>query len=457
MERLTTDPRRIRPCNLAVEGAGPVIYWMSRDQRASNNWALNHAIERANALGQPVIVAFTLLPGFLGATSRQYDFMLRGLAEVETVLRSMDVPLVVLNGDPASSIAGYADSIGAGAVVADFSPLRLPRSWKRAAAERLTCAFCEVDAHNIVPCWVASSRQEYAARTIRPKLQALFPTFMQAPPVLTPRFQSTLSSLPLVNWNALVAGMRHERDIGPVSWLEPGREAAKVRLRRFITEALGRYSPTRNDPNARSTSCLSPYLHFGQISPQEVLAEAMSAPADAVNRDAFAEQLFIRRELAENFCFHNDRYDSFDAIPEWAKTTLTRHLGDHRPYRYALAGYEQATTHDALWNAAQRELACTGIMHNYMRMYWAKKILEWSPGPAEALDIAVTLNDRYALDGRDPNGYAGIAWAIGGLHDRPWFERPVFGSVRYMNAAGCSRKFNVHRYISEVDARCRER
>lgn len=441
------DPRRIRRLNQAADGDGPVIYWMSRDQRARHNWALLYACEKSISLQQPVEVLFTLAPSFLGAPLRHYDFMFRGLAETESLLRELGIPMTILCGEPGSTLPAYAAKRQAGAVVADFSPLRITRGWKQEVAGELSCSMYEVDAHNVVPCWLASQKQEFAARTIRPKLHRLLGEFLTEFPEMQAPYQTPAVSRPPVRWGELSSAVVADASVKPVQWLRPGESAAESQLQQFIAQGLGCYAEGRNDPNAGCVSRLSPYLHFGQIGAQHVALSAAASRADAANRDAFLEELVVRRELAENFCFHNPRYDSFDCAPEWAKASLAEHAADRREHLYAIEEFEAAATHDPLWNAAQRGLVQAGIMHGYMRMYWAKKILEWSPTPKAAVDIAVALNDRYALDGRDPNGYTGIAWSVGGVHDRPWFERPVFGKVRYMNASGCARKFDVGRYI----------
>ena len=443
------DLRRVRRLNQQEDQQGPVICWMSHDQRVRHNWALLYACQKANLLGQPLEVVFTLAPTFLGAPLRHYDFMFRGLREVESDLRIIGIAFTVLCGEPGETLPKYAASLNTGAIIADFSPLKLVRGWKQAAAPRLSCAFYEVDAHNIVPCWLASPKQEYAARTIRPKLNALRSEFLTDFPDL--KVQHRACTLPPpVEWNAMESRLKIEHSIKAVPGLEPGESAAEARLRNFVDGGLNRYADERNDPNSAAVSGLSPHLHFGQLSAQHAAFEAARSNASEANREAFVEELFIRRELSENYCYYNDRYDSFDGIPEWAKATLMKHAGDKRDYICTLEQFERAQTHDPLWNAAQTQLLKTGVIHGYMRMYWAKKILEWSPGPAAAFDIAIILNDRYALDGRDPNSYTGVAWSIGGLHDRPWTERPVYGTIRYMNSNGCKRKFDVPRYIADM-------
>ena len=226
-------------------------------------------------------------------------------------------------------------------------------------------------------------------------------------------------------------------------WIIPGESASKNILGSFIDSKLTNYDERKNDPNFQQLSNLSPYLHFGQISAQRIALELTGHP----NADNFLEQCIIRRELSDNFCYYNKQYDNFNGFPQWAKKSLNDHRNDPREYIYSYDEYENCATHDNLWNAAQMEMKIKGKMHGYMRMYWAKKILEWSDEPESALQIAIDLNDKYSLDGRDPNGYTGIAWSIGGVHDRPWFERPVFGKVRYMNFNGCKRKFDVDSYI----------
>jgi len=200
------------------------------------------------------------------------------------------------------------------------------------------------------------------------------------------------------------------------------------------------------------TSHLSPYLHFGHLGPHNVALTIQRAKAPQAAKSAFLEQLIVRRELAVNFVRFNPAYDSLECLEPWADRTLAEHACDRRPIVYTEQQLENAATHDALWNAAQVQMVTTGWMHNYLRMYWAKKILEWSPSPQVAYQRAVFLNDRYELDGRDPNGYAGIAWALVGKHDRPWFNRPIFGNIRYMSQAGISRKFDAAKYIARFSS-----
>lgn len=443
------DPRRITLLNNCRDRSGPVIYWMSRDQRVRHNWALLFARKKGELLQQPLMVVFTLAPSFLNAPLRHYDFMLKGLQEVERALRRLNIPFYLLQGEPEIELSRFARKMKAGVVVTDFSPLKISRKWKTTLGAQLTLPLYEVDAHNIVPCRIASGKQEYAARTFRPKIKSLLGEFLTGFPQLEP-LDATTESLP-VDWNGIRSSLKADLQVAPVDWLKPGEEAAAHCLESFLKNRLSTYAERRNDPNSGVLSNLSPYLHFGQISAQFIALQASESSVPDESRSAFLEELIVRRELSDNYCFYNDRYDSLDGCPTWAKESLIKHAADHRDYIYSQKEFEEGATHERLWNSAQLELVTTGKIHGYMRMYWAKKILEWSESAEQAFETAIALNDRYALDGRDPNGYTGIAWSIGGVHDRPWFERPVYGKIRYMNASGCARKFDVNRYIARFE------
>jgi deoxyribodipyrimidine photo-lyase len=254
-----------------------------------------------------------------------------------------------------------------------------------------------------------------------------------------------------IDWDNVERQLQVDGAVREVDWIKPGEKAAKAAMRRFIRHRLAEYDDARNDPNKDGQSGLSPYLHFGQISAQTVAIEVQKSGAPAPSKEAFLEELIVRRELSDNFCFYNTGYDSFEGFPDWAKRTLNEHRSDQRAYLYSLRRFETGRTHDPLWNAAQLQMVTTGKMHGYMRMYWAKKILEWTRSPEDAMKVAIRLNDRYEVDGRDPNGYAGIAWSIGGVHDRAWNERPVFGKIRFMSYGGCASKFDVKGYIAKFE------
>lgn len=441
------DKRRCLALNDLQLGDGPVIYWMSRDQRLHDNWALYHAQQLALQRKQALAVVFCVVPQFLGATLRQYDFMLTGLAQVETECRRKSIAFHPLLGDPSKALTEFAKRHKVAAVICDFSPLRINRRWKDQASKVLPCPLIEVDTHNVIPCWVASDKQEYAARTIRPKIHKLLPEFLTEIPTVKKHPFGWPGVITPIDWDNARNSLKIDTGAKPVAHFEPGEKAALRMLRKFIDGRLDNYDRHRNDPNAEAQSDLSPYLHFGQISPQRVAWEINRLDGRSYDEDAFIEELLVRRELSDNFCFYNANYDNFKGFPDWAQRTLNKRRNDTREYIYTRAEFEYGETHDPLWNAAQLQMVKEGKMHGYMRMYWAKKILEWSVSPEDALETAIHLNDRYELDGRDPNGYAGIAWSIGAVHDRPWKEREIFGTVRYMSYSGCRRKFDVERYI----------
>lgn len=442
--------KRVRKYGDLESVNGPIIYWMSRDQRVHDHWGLIFAQKLAIKLQQPLCVVFSLTPDFLGATLRQYDFMLKGLEEVEGTLQDLNMPFFMLLGPGHETLPKFLSNHGATALVTDFSPLKIHRHWKERLKEAVNIPIYEVDSHNIVPCWVASQKQEYAAYTLRPKLNKLLPEFLEEFPDLEVHPFSWPQTVSPIDWSSLLSKLKIDRDVLPVDWIVPGEEAAKEVLYDFIKNKLGLYGAYRNNPVERVTSGLSPYLHFGHISPQRVALAVKRSMTNEVSKDDFLEELIVRRELADNFCFYNENYDRTTAFPQWAKATLEEHLPDERSYLYTLAEFEAFQTHDDLWNACQKDLVIRGKLHGYLRMYWAKKILEWTPSPETALQWATYLNDKYSIDGRDPNGYAGIAWSIGGVHDRPWFNRPVFGKVRYMNDNGCKRKFDVKKYVEQT-------
>ncbi len=443
-------PERVRKLNGESYRGGPVVYWMSRDQRVHDNWALLYAQELAMRNDVTLTVIFCLSPRFLDATWRQYDFMIKGLEETETGLEKLNIPFHLLTGDPPTKIVDFLKSSGCGALISDFSPLNIKKDWVSKIKARIHVPFYEVDAHNIVPCWIASDKQEYAAYTIRPKITRLMSEYLREFPRVKKQTGHKGIKSRRIDWGKARDFLKVDRSVRPVISCRPGTANAVKKLRGFIKRGLERYANSRNDPNAAAQSGLSPYLHFGQLSAQRAALEVLKLEADGESVRAFIEELVVRRELSDNFCYYNGDYDSFDGFPEWARKTLNDHREDRRVYRYSLPKLENGKTHDELWNAAQEEMVLTGKMHGYLRMYWAKKILEWTSSPQEALQTAIYLNDRYQLDGRDPNGYAGIAWSIGGVHDRAWPEREIFGKIRYMSYEGCRRKFDVRSYIDRI-------
>ena len=420
---------------------------MGRDQRVQDNWALLAAQAIAEANNVPLVVVFTLVPMYLEAGWRQYSFMLEGLKEVEQELFRLNIPFLLPTGEPSELIAGLVKELGIGAVVTDFLPLSTTRGWKGAVASAIDVPMYEVDAHNVVPAWLASPKSEVGAYTLRPKLRKLWPEFLEDFPKLNPQQTAWDTSFKPVDWQQAYASLEINRTIPPIGWARGGASQAQAMAESFISKRLDGYSTQRNLPGVEALSELSPYYHYGHIAPQRVALMVQASAAPETDKEAYLEELLVRRELSDNFCLYVENYQSLDAAPNWAKANLEKHASDPREYTYTFEQFEQALTHDTLWNAAQTEMLRHGKMHGYMRMYWAKKILEWSETPAQAYTTAMTLNDRYFVDGRDPNGYANVLWAVAGLHDRPWFERPVYGQVRYMNRNGAERKFDVQGYI----------
>ncbi|WP_243349517.1 deoxyribodipyrimidine photo-lyase [Parabacteroides sp. FAFU027] len=437
--------------NQSVTDSKLVIYWMSRDQRVWDNHALLAAAQLAAESNRKLRVLFCLDEKFPGANLRSFDFMLRGLEQVAQGLSELGIRIELLRGEPSVEVVRYLKANDCAALFSDFDPLRVKRQWKEEVNREIHVAHFEVDAHNIVPCRVASQKQEYGAYTLRPKINRLLPFYLNDLSELLVQEELLKrvgegSAAKVFSANALLDEMQLARTVSALS-LPSGEEAAREAIQHFISGRLAGYDEQRNLPELDHQSDLSPYLHFGQLSAQRLTQEVQQADVPENDRAAFLEQVIVRRELSDNFCYYNTSYDRWEGAPDWAKETLLSHAADEREYLYELSQFENAETHDPLWNAAQVQLLRSGKIHGYMRMYWAKKILEWTPSPQEALQIAIYLNDKYAIDGRDPNGYVGCQWAICGLHDRPWTTRPVFGKIRFMNDKGCKRKFDVERYI----------
>lgn len=450
---MAVNQKRSRPLNDCETGLGPVIYWMQRDQRAEDNWALLYAQEKAQERGVQLAVIFNLTPSFGGATLRHYDFMLAGLEETASVLESRNIPFVLLEGKPQDTISAFIQKHGAGELVCDFNPLRFTNQWRLDIAKKVSVRMTEVDARNIIPCWVASGKQEYAAYTFRPKVHKLLKDFLIPFPKLAVQESKSVIESSRVDWKVLLGSIQTNRDVLPVSWLTPGTNAAKKRLTGFIDTMLDNYSLDRNDPNQNAVSHMSPYLHFGQISSQWIACQINTATDNnKESRDAYLEELIVRRELTDNYCYYNPQYDKVEGAHVWAQKTISEHASDTREYLYSEKELEEGKTHDNLWNAMQTQMVVEGKMHGWCRMYWAKKILEWSPDVQTAIDTALYLNDKYELDGNDPNGVVGVMWSICGVHDRAWNERDVFGKIRYMNYAGAKRKFKVADFVEKYES-----
>ncbi|XP_068196823.1 CPD photolyase isoform X2 [Antennarius striatus] len=428
-------------------GSEGVLYWMCRDHRVQDNWALIYAQKLALKQKLPLHVCFCLqVPRSEASTLRHYGFLLGGLQEVQEECQSLGLQFHLLRGAAGDVLPGWVSDRRFGAVVTDFYPLRGPLQWLQDVKEKLPkdVPLIQVDAHNIVPCWVASPKLEYSARTIRGKITKLLPEFLtDFPPIEKHPIVAAATAKP-IDWEETLASLQVDRSVGEPEWATPGPKAGEFMLESFIDERLKLFDTQRNNPNAPALSQLSPWIRFGHLSAQRVALQVQrSGKAAGQSTASFIEELVVRRELTDNFCFYNQNYDSLEGAYEWAQKTLQDHAKDARPYVYTREQLEEAKTHDRLWNAAQHQMVTEGKMHGFLRMYWAKKILEWTSSPEEALAIALHLNDRYELDGQDPNGYVGCMWSICGVHDQGWAERPIFGKIRYMNYKGCLRKFDV--------------
>ncbi len=454
LEQLSSAPRvTVRRPGVPDPNGRCVVYWMQRAQRALDNPALDVAVETANALQQPVVIFFAPVPFYPHANLRHYVFLAEGIADTAERARHRGIGYV-LRRYPEHSLAKFCDEVKASLVIGDENPMREPNHWRELATKKLRIPLWTVDADVIVPSKLLE-KEQYAARIIRPRLKGRFKEFLQ--PLSNtkakvewqkPRGLKALpddGSLDLTeHWKDL------DRSVKPVEALHGGTTEAVKLLHEFVTHKLAHYPERHGKPEVDGTSRLSPYLHFGQIGPHTVAMAVENSHTPRAAKDDFLDQLITWRELSINFVHFNPLYDSIESAPEWAHRTLAQHSHDERPVTYSRAQLEHGETDDELWNAAQRQMLHGGWMHNYMRMYWAKKILEWSPSPAVAYQTAVYLNDKYFLDGRDPDGYAGIAWSIAGKFDRPWFERPIFGTIRYMTGNAARKKFDADKYIQQM-------
>lgn len=445
IRNLNDDARR--------ENGAYVLYWMQEAQRTRGNPALEMAIRAANKYGRPVVVCFGLMDGYPEANARHYAFMLDGLADCAQRLQKRGIAFVVRRGPPVDVAVDMAQN--ATAVICDRSYMPAQIGWRNRLAQAAGCAVVQVETEVVVPVDEASDKSEYAARTIRPKIHRVWDEYLvpldETEPEISANALDLTGNFDVSDPTAALAALDLDGSIAPVKRFKGGETEAWRLLDTFAAAVLDGYDDGRNEPAAAQTSFLSPYLHFGHISPVDMALAARNADSGSSDdRGSFIEELVVRRELAMNYVAFEPKFDSYDALPGWARKTLSEHEGDAREHVYSIEQLEACDTHDPHWNDAMREMVHTGFMHNYMRMYWAKKILEWSPTPRQAFDTTLALNNKYFLDGRDPNSYANVAWCYG-LHDRAWTERPVFGKIRYMNANGLNRKFDMAAYTEFVN------
>ncbi|HOL40932.1 deoxyribodipyrimidine photo-lyase [Methanospirillum sp.] len=441
------QPERITSFNVQEPKGSYILYWMQSAVRSRYNHALEYAIEISNDLKKPLIVVFCLDRSYPEATPVHYRFLWEGLQDVNRSLSGRGIGFQILSGSPVDIIPRIADD--ACMIVTDQGWTRLQREWRQKVIDAAPCKVVIVETNLIVPVQVASPKEEWSAGTFRPKITRQLPAFLHP---LAPR-HVLVKSTDYQPCTDIPVGAEQQftqkriNDDSSSHTLPGGETAAEHYLSAFLSGTIDRYEATHNDPTAHATSYLSAYVHFGHISPLEIALRAMERPGPGTH--AFLEQLIVRRELSHNFVWYNPWYDRYEGLPEWTRKTLGKHRIDTREYSYNLADFEQCKTHDRAWNAMQHSMIRTGYLHGYLRMYWGKKIIEWTETPEEAYHIALLLNNRYELDGRDPNGFCGVAWCFG-KHDRPWKERPVFGTIRYMNEAGLRRKFRLDGWVDRI-------
>ena len=425
-----------------------VLYWMQSSQRDHFNHALEYSILKANELQKPLIVYFGITDKFPEANRRHYYFMLVGLKDVKASLEDRNIEMIILTQSP--EIGAIRLSKKASLVIVDAGYLKIERKWRNFVAKHVECPLIQVETNVIVPVKTASPKEEYSAATFRRKINKVLDKFLiplenNYPEISSEDFD--FESVNIKNIENLIKSLNINENVIESKYFHGGNNEALKHLNDFINNKLEKYGEFKNDPNKDYLSNMSPYLHFGQISPLFIALEVLNS--NASGKEAFLEELIVRRELSMNFVYYNSDYDSFKGIPDWAKNTLLEHENDKRVPIYSLKELENAATGDPYWNASQKEMMITGKMHGYMRMYWSKKILEWVQNPEEAYKIALYLNNKYEIDGRDPNGFTGVAWCFG-KHDRAWKEREIFGKVRYMNANGLKRKFDADGYVEKI-------
>jgi deoxyribodipyrimidine photo-lyase len=425
-----------------------VLYWMQATQSVEYNHALEYSILRANKLDLPLLVYFGITESYPEANERHYCFMLEGLKEVQLALEERGIRMVIKR--ISTEIGAIELAKSASMVVVDQGYTKTERKWTKHVAEKIKCPLIQIESNIIVPVKVASPKEEYSAATLRPKINQVINRYLVPVEQNIPTNDSLkldFSSFDIRDTNKALSQLEIEKEVRKSETFYGGTTEAKRQLQNFIKNKLDSYAEDKNDPTKQCVSNMSPYLHFGQISPLYIAL--MILETGSLGVDSYLEELIIRRELAINFVFYNIHYDSFEGLHEWQKKTLSEHRNDLRDYIYSESELENAETHDPYWNAAQKEMTTKGKMHGYMRMYWGKKIIEWTRTPEQAYNTALHLNNKYELDGRDPNGFAGIAWCFG-KHDRPWKERTIFGKIRYMNANGLKRKFDADAYVKMI-------
>ncbi len=438
----------MRPLNgRPVRPGRPVVYWMQRSQRGWGNPSLDFAIELANGLGGGLWVLVVLNGRYPGSNSRHFTFLLEGLSDVRTALLERGIPLVVRSGEFLPEVLRAA--AGAGALVCDEHPEPFGRALRRAVGERVDCAALAVEGDAVIPPEVLADHAHIGARTLRPAVHRLLPGFLL--PQVDLEFHGPSVCPPLPGVDTLAPDFLDNLGVPPLPavsrFFRGGQLEARRRLAHFVEKNLDGYADHHHRADLEVSSDLGPYLHFGHIGPVEVALTALQAgPGPGVT--AFLEQLIVRRGLAINAARFLAGWGTSAMVPAWAARTLDENASPH-PAEVSEEAMEACDTPDPAWNAAMTDMKVRGTMHNYLRMYWGKQVLLWSASWRGAFETLLRFNDRYFLDGRDPNGTVGVAWVFG-LHDRPFARRPVFGAVRSMTPGGLARKLDVNAYIRKV-------
>ncbi len=451
---------RVRSLNEAPikPNARYVIYWAQMNRRAACNHALAYAIELANGLGLPVLFYEGLTCTYPYANDRLHQFILENVPDTAEDLKRLGIGYTFhlrRRKSDANDIL-YQLAKDAAAVVTDDYPTFIARQHNASVPKKLDIPYFVVDSSCVVP-MNRMEKREYAAYTIRPRIRKILDQYLRPfeMPVPLKRWKLETSAFHTEvthqNIAELVASCEIDHSVKPSTTYRGGAKRAHQLLTSFVEHNLSHYANDRNEPAAHATSDLSPYLHFGNLSALEIALTVKNyAAANGLIADEYLEELIVRRELAFNFAKYSDDPESLNNLPNWALATLAKHDGDARDFTYSCEQWERAETHDLLWNATQKEMLLRGKIHGYYRMYWGKKIIEWSASHKEALATMIYLHDKYALDGRDPNTYTNVLWCFG-LHDRPWTERPVFGMIRFMSGDGMKRKTNTAAYIKEIE------
>lgn len=426
-----------------------VAYWMQSSPRLEYNHTLEFAKSICERTGTPLFIFFILNPNYPEAKRRSYEFLLQGVKDFHRQLKNINLELNIFLGDPEK----ISKEIGllSTAIVTDKGYLKFNRELNEKVASENLSAFYEIESNVIVPVEVASDHEEYGAYTIRKKINSRVLSYLKNPKdefLDNSTIKCYNKNYGKIKWN-IEDQKNYENFLNTIPddnyyplAIEGGEEKGEKLLNEFLEKKLNSYHLYSNNPAQNVHSGLSPYLHYGQISPHYIYNKVMNSGKNSEAIQSFLEELLVRRELAFNFCYYNREYYNFRKIlPNWCYETLDKHISDKREYLYTLEELESWSTHDNYWNEAQKSLVTLGTMDSYMRMYWAKKILEWSETPEIAFKNTLYLNNRYFLDGRDPNSYAGVAWCYG-KHDRAWTEREIFGKIRYMNENGLKRKIS---------------